>query len=198
MQKTSKCFSPSQGPDSDSGRAHIYPVQCPNRMQSWGTIWAYATQIYPHQFSNHFQWLGLMHDGAANESCLSHLQVSHPSSSSAMPSWRCDWSFAWRCHAPDTIDYDQHMLSLMICMFQRTLRNQSNLELLLHNVLENLQSCMPVVENCQWMDWSVGSVLNTMWTDHVIGKTNITKLGNCSWYSHHDPNAETMWYRLSH
>ena len=128
-------------------------------------------------FLKHFKWTGLMHDVAADESCLLHLQVS----SSEKPSWRCDWSFAWRCHAPDTIDYDQHMLSPMICMFQCTLRNESNLELLLHNVLENLQSWMPGVENCQWMDWSVGSVPNTMWTDHVIGKTNITIiLGNCN------------------
>ena len=57
-------------------------------------------------FLKHFKWTGLMHDVAADESCLWHLQVS----SSEKPSWRCDWSFAWRFHAPDTIDHDQQML----------------------------------------------------------------------------------------
>ena len=82
-----------------------------------------------------------MSDVAANESCLGHLQVVLLHSSLARSWRRCDLFFAWQCHAPAMTD--SAWTEWTKCMIW--LKSKSDLELLLRNVLESLQSRMPAV-----------------------------------------------------
>ena len=79
-----------------------------------------------------------MSNVAADESCLGRPQASFLQPSSGRLWQRCDWFFAWQCHAPASTDS-------VLAEYMIGLKFKSDLELPLDDVLEDLQSGMPAV-----------------------------------------------------